>query len=139
MARHRLKLDFSGLDKMIEDLHKIGANVKEVTEVALKKGRDYVNEKAYKAMISHNRSGETIKSIIPAPIEWNGTVAKAPVGFSIKEGGLPSIFLMYGTKVYGTPRVKKDMKLYKAIYGKETKEKVQQIMKEEFQKVLENK
>ncbi len=46
---------------------------------------------------------------------------------------------MYGTKVYGTPRVKKDMKLYKAIYGKETKEKVQQIMKGEFQKVLENK
>ncbi len=139
MARHRLKLDFSGIDKMIEDLHKIGANVKEVTEVALKKSRDYVNEKAYKAMISHNRSGETIKSIIPAPIEWNGTVAKVPVGFSVKEGGLPSIFLMYGTKVYGTPRVKKDMKLYKAIYGKETKEKVQQIMKWEFQKVLENK
>lgn len=132
----KLKLDFSGIDKMIEDLHKIGANVKEVTEVALKKSRDYVNEKAYKAMISHNRSGETIKSIIPAPIEWNGTVAKVPVGFSVKEGGLPSIFLMYGTKVYGTPRVKKDTKLYKAIYGKETKAKVEEIMREEFQKSL---
>lgn len=139
MARRRLKLDFSGIDKMIEDLHKIGANVKEVTESALKKSRDYINSNLESAMTPHNRSGETLKSIIPAPIEWNGTVAKVPVGFSVKEGGLPSIFLMYGTKVYGTPRVKKDTKLYNAIYGKETKAKVEEIMREEFQKVLENK
>lgn len=139
MARKRLELDFSGVEKMIEDLHKIGANVKEVTETALEKSRDYVNEKAYAAMTLHNRSGKTIKSIVPAAVEWNGMVAKIPVGFSITEGGMPSIFLMYGTKVYGTPRVKKDMKLYKALYGKETKEKVQEIMKNEFQKVMGNK
>ena len=135
----KLKLDFSGLDKMIEDMHKMGANVKDVAESALKKGRDYINNNLESAMASHNRSGETIKSLKNAPVEWDGTVAKIPVGFDIKNGGLRSIFLMYGTKVYGTPRVKKDMKLYKAIYGKETKEKVQEIMKDEFQKVLENK
>lgn len=135
----KLKLDFSGIDKMIEDMHKMGANVKEVSETALKKSRDYINKNLETAMIPHNRSGETLKSLKDAPIEWSGTVAKIPVGFDIKNGGLPSIFLMYGTKVYGTPRVKKDMKLYKAIYGKATKEKVQEIMKNEFQKVLENK
>ena len=135
----KLKLDFSGLDKMIEDMHKMGANVKEVAESALKKSRDYINSNLESAMTPHNRSGETMKSLKDAPVEWSGTVAKIPVGFDIKNGGLPSIFLMYGTKVYGTPRVKKDMKLYKAIYGKTTKEKVQEIMKNEFQKVLENK
>lgn len=134
----KLKLDFSGLDKMIEDMHKMGANVKEVAETALKKSRDYVNDNLEKAMVPHNRSGETLKSLKDAGVEWSGTVAKIPVGFDIKNGGMPSIFLMYGTKVYGTPRVKKDTKLYKAIYGKATKEKVQEIMKEEFQKVLEN-
>ena len=135
----KLKLDFSGLDKMIEDMHKIGANVKEVAESALKKSRDYINSNLESAMTLHNRSGETMNSLKDAPVEWSGTVAKIPVGFDIKNGGLPSIFLMYGTKVYGTPRVKKDMKLYKAIYGKATREKVQEIMKNEFQKVLENK
>ena len=135
----KLKLDFSGLDKMIEDMHKMGANVKDVAESALKKSRDYINNNLENAMISHNRSGETMKSLKDAPVEWDGTVAKIPVGFDIANGGLPSIFLMYGTKVYGTPRVKKDMKLYKAIYGKETKEKVQEIMRDEFQKVMGNK
>lgn len=135
----KLKLDFSGLDKMIEDMHKMGANVKEVTENALKKSRDYINDNLKTAMAPHNRSGETLKSLKDAPIEWSGAVAKIPVGFDIKNGGMPSIFLMYGTKVYGTPRVKKDTNLYKAIYGKATKEKVQEIMKNEFQKVLGNK
>lgn len=135
----KLKLDFSGLDKMIEDMHKMGANVKEVAESALKKSRDYINSNLESAMTPHNRSGETMKSLKDAPVEWSGIVAKIPVGFDIKNGGLPSIFLMYGTKVYGTPRVKKDMKLYKAIYGKATREKVQEIMKNEFQRVLDNK
>lgn len=135
----KLKLDFSGLDKMIEDMHKMGANVKEVAESALKKSRDYVNENLRNAMVPHNRSGETIKSLKDAPVEWDGTVAKIPVGFDIKNGGMASIFLMYGTKVFGTPRVKKDTKLYKAIYGKETKAKVKEIMRVEFLKIYDNK
>ena len=134
----KLKLDFSGLDKMIEDMHKMGANVKEVAESALKKSRDYINSNLESAMTPHNRSGETMKSLKDAPVEWSGTVAKIPVGFDIKNGGMPSIFLMYGTKVYGTPRVKKDTKLYSAIYGKKTKEKIKEIMSEEFRKVLKN-
>ena len=135
----KLKLEFDGLDKMIEDMHKIGANVKEVSETALKKSRDYVNENLRNAMAPHNRSGETIKSLKDASVEWDGTVAKIPVGFDIKNGGMASIFLMYGTKVFGTPRVKKDTKLYSAIYGKKTKEKIKEIMSEEFRKVLNNK
>lgn len=134
----KLKLDFSGLDKMIEDMHKMGANVKEVAESALKKSRDYINKNLETAMTPHNRSGETMKSLKDAPVEWSGTVAKIPVGFDIKNGGMASIFLMYGTKVFGTPRVKKDTKLYSAIYGKKTKEKIKEIMSEEFRKVLGN-
>ena len=135
----KLKLDFSGLDKMIEDMHKMGANVKEVAESSLKKSRDYINKNLESAMTPHNRSGETMKSLKDAPVEWSGTVAKIPVGFDIKNGGLPSIFLMYGTKVYGTPRIKKDMKLYKAIYGKDTMAKIEEIMRGELQKIYDNK
>ena len=130
----KLKLDFSGLDKMIEDMHKMEADVKGVAETALTKSRDYINDNLKTAMQSHIRTGKTLGSLKNATVEWSGTVAKIPVGFDIANGGIASIFLMYGT-----PRMKKDTKLYKAIYGKETKEKVQEIMKEEFQKALENK
>ena len=69
--------------------------------------------------------------------EWAGALlARGTV--DIKNGGMASIFLMYGTKVFGTPRVKKDTKLYSAIYGKKTKEKIKEIMSEEFRKVLKN-
>lgn len=127
----KLKLDFSGLDKMIEDMHKMGANVKEVSEKALIKSRDYINSNLETAMQPHIRTGKTLGSLKKAPVEWSGTLAKIPVGFDIANGGFASIFLMYGT-----PRMKKDTKLYKAIYGKETKAKVEEIMKGELQKAL---
>lgn len=49
------------------------------------------------------------------------------VGFDITAGGtyngLPSIFLMYGTQLYGQPHIKPDRNLYNAVYGAATKKK----------------
>lgn len=129
----KLKFEFDGLEKMMEDMHKMGANVKEVTKSALEKSREYINKNLENAMIPHNRTGKTMESIKKEPIEWQGTVAKIPVGFNIKNGGFPSIFLMYGT-----PKMKKDTKLYNAIYGSKTKKKVKEIINEEFNKVLKH-
>ena len=55
--------------------------------------------------------------------------ANISVGFDIKQGGLPSIFLMYGT-----PRMKKDTKLYADVYGKKAQERIKKAQEETFQK-----
>ncbi|MFR3520381.1 MAG: hypothetical protein ACLTT4_18380, partial [Coprobacillus cateniformis] len=58
-------------------------------------------------------------------VTWEGFVATVDVGFRIREGGLPSIFLMYGT-----PKMKKDTKLYNAIRGAKTKKYIYELQTE---------
>ena len=136
----KMKIDFDGFDKMMEDIHKMNGDIKGATERALIKSRDFVNEGLREAMQKHIRTGETLKSLKNGDVEWDDSTAKIPLGFDLNANGhlnLASIYLMYGTKVYGTPRVKKDTKLWGAICGKSTKEKINDIMQKELQKVLD--
>ena len=73
-------------------------------------------------------SHETARSLKrTAAVEWNGTVAEIGIGFKISQGGLPSIFLMYGT-----PKIQPDKNLYAAIYGSKTKKEVKTIQEDIF-------
>ena len=136
MSKCKLSIEFDGFDKMLKDISKMGEKIKPTVESALMKSRDFINKNLDAEMNRHIRTGDTKESLKNAPVKWEGMVAEIPVGFDIGNGGIASIFLMYGTKVFGTPRVKKDIKLYNAIYGKNTKEKVAEIQKKEFEKVL---
>ena len=70
-------------------------------------------------------------------MEWTGDTASVGVGFDISGGGLPSIFLMYGTKLHGQPHITPDRKLYDAVYGAKTRKEISKIQESAFQKVLE--
>ena len=73
-------------------------------------------------------TGATEESLVEKPtIEWNGTIATVKTGFNIKDGGLASIFLMYGT-----PRIKKDQKLYDAFYSARTQKEIDKIQEDTF-------
>lgn len=76
-------------------------------------------------MKRHHQTGGTESSIQKSSkVGWDGETASVNVGFKISEGGLPSIFLMYGT-----PRQKKDTKLYNDLYGTKTKKQLIEIQK----------
>ena len=121
-------IEIEGLDDIINQLDELGADIKEVAEKALKATHEYVTNEVENAIKPHKYTGATEKSIKrKSEIGWNGSVAESHVGFDISKGGLPSIFLMYGT-----PRMKKDQKLYNAIFGKKTNEKIRQIQEDIF-------
>lgn len=78
-----------------------------------------------------------------------GSTAKVPVGFNIREGGLPSVFLMYGTPRHAVgnqyargrgahPGMAVDQKLYDSIYGRSVKNKVRKAQKQVFEKEMKN-
>lgn len=129
----KMDINFDGFDKMLRDIEKMGGNAKAVAENALKSARDQINSEVKAEMPKHRRTGTTESSIKDAPIEWDGLVAKIPVGFDIDNGGYPSLFL-----VYGTPRMAKDEKLSKLLdkrkgyCAKVLKEK----MDEEYKKIV---
>lgn len=135
----KMKIEISGFEQILRRMTELEGNVKKTTEEALRKTHEIVTDYAEKGMAHSNlpaggqySTGETLKSLRrEANIEWNGSVASVPVGFDIKHGGLASIMLMYGT-----PRMKKDQKLYNAFYSAKTKKEVVAAQEEIFWKEI---
>lgn len=121
-------LEFEGFNKAIARLQKLEGNVKATSEKALKKTHSIITKKAEDAIKSHNKTYQTDKSLRrEAEVEWAGTIASIKTGFSISQGGIASIFL-----IYGTPRQKKDQKMYNAFWGSSTQNEVREAQKEIF-------
>ncbi len=136
MARNKLTISFDGFEEIMEKLDRTTADTKEITERALQKSYDTVTPVIKSAIEPHHLTGQTEQSLAENErVEWEGTKAHIKVGFNISNGGLASIFLMYGT-----PRMQPDKKLYNSIYGSATKKKVkkiqEEIFKEELRKVM---
>lgn len=139
MAKNKITVDFSGFDVLKKQLDAIGGDAtKRAIESALKASQQVVAEQVNTAMIPHTRTGKTQRSIVRnSPVEWTGDTAAIGIGFDISGGGLPSIFLMYGTKLHGQPHIEPDRNLYNAVYGAQTKKKIMEMQEQAFNKVLE--
>ena len=115
MAKNKMGLLFEGFEDVIKKLNDLGANTKEITEKALKASHEHVTPQLHTHMAKHRQTGDTERSISEtANVTWKGSVAEVDIGFQIRKGGLPSIFLMYGT-----PKMKKDTKLTKLFHAYE--------------------
>lgn len=136
----KVAVEFAGFDEVLKKLNKLGADTKQITEDALQKSFDIVTKKAEAAIAKPNlpaggkfSTGRTEESLTRTlEVTWTGTEASAPVGFNIKKGGLPSIFMMYGT-----PRYMKVQAVYDAFYGSATEGEVLNAQREVFFKAME--
>ena len=138
-TKNKLTLDFPMYDHLKQQLEKSGGNaLKTAVDKALTESVRYTDEELKKAIAPHRKSGRTEKSLEgESRPEWSGTNASIDVGFDISNGGLPSIFLMYGTKVHGQPHVEPDRKLYNALYGSKVKRQIQKIQENAFRSIAE--
>ena len=137
-------MEFEGFEEATSRLKKLNGNVKKVSEKALKKTHEIITKKAEEAIKTHNQTHQTEKTLHrEAEIEWKGTSASVKTGFSINEGGLASIFLMYGTQSHSASNqygknlgtvgeTKKDTKMYNAFFGSSTQKQVTEAQKEIF-------
>lgn len=132
MAKKKFTLSFEGLEEYIQKLESLGEDIKPVVNDCLEATHVLVTKQAHESMVIHQRSGRTKRSIKDnVEVNWEGHIASVGVGFDIGNGGLASVFLMYGT-----PRMKKDTKVYNAIYGAATRKKVAELQKEIFSKAI---
>ena len=131
MARKRFGIQFEGFEELIEAYDKLGGDLKKVASDCLDEATKLVHPELKKQMEKHKRTGTTENSIKDGKVEWEGTTGSIPVGFDLKYGGMPSIYLMYGT-----PRMQKDTKLYNAIYGASTQKKVSEAQREILEKAI---
>ena len=115
----KLALETEGFDELLRVLEKAGQDSKQAAEKALIEGKKAVTPGIREAIARHRRTGATEASLdTKEEVRFVGTVAETDIGFHVRQGGLPSIFLMYGT-----PRIQPDKRLYNAIYGADARKK----------------
>lgn len=136
--KNKLTIDFDGFDILQKRLTELGGDAKQAAENALVQSHKIVTQKVTAAMVKHRESGDTADAIISAPVvKWTGDTAAVDVGFDIVGGGLPSIFLMYGTQLHGQPHITPDRNLYNAVYGAQTRKEIRAVQEAEYNKAIE--
>lgn len=140
--KNRIGLQFDGWKEYMEKLDRLAGSsgMKRAVESALSASKQYVNQKIIEALQPGNLpakgiySGGRVLNTLnqDMTVSWNGDTAEIKVGWNLKEDGLTSIFLMYGT-----PRMSPVKGLKAAIYGTATKKEVAEIQQEAIQKVME--
>lgn len=138
-------IEFDGFEEVISRLNKLNGNLKSTAEKALKKTHEIITKKAEKAIDPHNKTHQTEKSLRrEAEIDWEGkSLASVKTGFSISNGGLASIFLMYGTQSHAVSNqygknlgiveeTKRDAKMYNTFFGSSTRKEVTEAQKKIF-------
>lgn len=116
-SKRKLGINIEGFPELLQRFNKLGLDYKKPLEDAVISQTKEISKNLHRDMKKHYRTGKTESSIVDEKPQWEGSMLTTQFGFNIKEGGLPSIFLMYGT-----PRMKKDTKLYNDVYGKAVKD-----------------
>ena len=132
MPKNKIGLQFKGFEEVMENLDAAGVDLRKATEAALKASKQAVNPGIEQEIAKHRLTGRTEASLDKnMHVEWEGMTASIDIGFHIRDGGLPSVFLMYGT-----PRMAPDKKLYNSIYGRKVLNQIAKIQEEAIGKVM---
>lgn len=137
----KMEIIFDGFAELAEMIDKKGNDLKKAVDEALTETQKLVQKNVDEAASTYAKkgggkgyaTGAMYRTILKnAGIEWKGSIAEVGVGFNLSEkGGYHSIFLMYGT-----PRIKKNTKLYNAIKGSKTKNDIAALQEEVMSKYL---
>lgn len=144
MAKTKFSLDFEGMLDLSRQIDELGTKyLKQATENALRKSKEYVSGEVERALNnspynfkgtgrSHLITKKSAEKVANMPIEWQGTLAIEYVGVSWYDAPEATIL------AYGTPHIKGDTNLLNALKVKgKIKKEVSRIQQEEFVKVLQ--
>ena len=129
-----VNVDTSGMTRLLEELDRLGGDVKQVTEKALRKAAVRVMNDTLTATSAANfpaggvySSGDTRESVIHFPkVVWDGDTAYVPIGFDFSLPGAG------GFLISGTPRMAPDQALRKMYKQKGYMAGIQRGMQEEI-------
>lgn len=135
----RMKIIFDGFADLASDIDRRGGDLHAAVDDALVETQKLIQNNLTHAAAPYATTGKKgygtgtmYKSIIEdGQVHWTGSIAYVEAGFRLREGGWPSIFIMYGT-----PRMQKDTKVYNAIKGSKTKKEIAELQQEVMLKYL---
>lgn len=138
---NKFTFDTSGFDEMVRKYERAGGDLKEIVEKSLKLASEKIAKDTEAGMEKANlpahgkySTGKTADTIVRNPeVNWTGTTASIGVGFGFNK---PSAA---GYLITGTPRMKRDKKLFEIYrskkYRERLKEEVNALVGEELEKL----
>lgn len=101
MAKRKNKrgasMEFYGTSELINKIENAGGNIEQAVIAALKAGAEKPRKDMEVFAEQHYKTGDMLKSLKTVEPTADKGVIKMKLGFDIKKGGLPSIFLNIGT------------------------------------------
>ena len=90
-------VEMYGVGEILNKIEKAGGKVDEAVKKAVDESLKIVGADMQSFMKQHKLTGETISSYEQIPAEISTNNVNAMVGYNVKNGGLPAIFLDVGT------------------------------------------
>lgn len=130
---------FDEMEALSAKIEKMGGSLEEAVEEALQGTHDLITPKLAQNIARHNVSGDTEKSLDKAPaVTWkNPLVARVNIGFDLTDGGVPSVFLMWGTPKRKASEMPVDKALKNAAFGPAVKREVAKLQREAMEAYLQ--
>lgn len=150
-SKNKITLSFPGMKETLERFEKMDGAVGPAVTEALQESYNYVTTHLEDQIEQHHRTGKTAESLLKnEKVQIEGTTYFINVGFDVGNGGLASIFLMYGTpkhaikrhtkngtKSWNHPGMDADAVLYDLVFGLATKQEIAKIQKKTFERRME--
>ena len=92
----RKSVEFYGEADILKKLENAGKNIELALTTSIRKSLEKPKKEQIDFMIRHKRTGRTANSYTEKIESKNGLIS-VKYGFSVRNGGLPSIFWNYGT------------------------------------------
>lgn len=90
-------VDFVGGAELLKKIEVAGGRVDEAVKKCVDNSLEQVAMKMQLFMLGHKHTGATYSSLETKAAKVNGNIVTGSVGYDVKKGGLPAIFLDVGT------------------------------------------
>lgn len=125
-------LEVTGVSELLNKIEAAGGKVIPAATEMARKSLEIIGENMNEFMQKHKATGDTLNSYdMHADVNQGDNTIKGVVGYDVKKGGLPAIFLDVGT-----PNQKGHFWKYYAVEN--TRRQVEQIQQETLNKILED-
>jgi hypothetical protein len=122
-------IEMYGVSEMLKAIEDAGGKADEALKIAVDKSLEIVGNDMQNFMSRHKETGETMSSYEQIHAESDGKTVKAEVGYDVRKGGLPAIFLDVGT-----PKEKPYFFRYYAVEN--NRKRIEEIQREALAEIL---
>lgn len=137
--KSKFSFNFKEMQDLAERIENMGGDLQKACDNALRATHEYITPQLSAGIARHHSTGDTEGSLERAPrVEWVTPLkAQVKIGFNLSDGGLPSIFLMWGTPKRKASEMPVDTALKNAAFGPKVKREVARLQREALEAVLQ--